>query len=69
MKQYPNLDHDATTLPPGTRLHLPGGRTGTITGTNLFCPKYEVAPDEPTADEQARDTRHLIAFEDARVVK
>lgn len=52
-------------LPLGTRLHLPDGRTGKITGTKEWG-QYVVAPDDPTHEEQIRDVRHLIPIGEAR---
>lgn len=55
-------------LPLGTRLHLPGGRTGKITGTKEWG-QYEVQPDNPTPDEVERELKFLIDFDRAVLVE
>lgn len=55
-------------LPLGTRLHLPDGRTGKITGTKEWG-QYEVQPDNPTPDEVERKLKFLIDLDKARVLE
>ena len=56
--------------PPGTRIHLPEGGTGVITGTNRWDRnKYEVRPDEALDDTDTGCLRRLVSHEDARVVE